>query len=95
MLQLIFNAIYSLLGWLICIYQVGSAMIVNYNHTLVLVLSVLHLSAGILINIFLCSAIKRKNPDRIKNIKSMSAIGCIIIVVPYFLLLLFALIGWL
>ncbi len=93
-LPLILNTLYSMLGWFICIIQVGSSMIADYNSYLVLALSLLHLFVGIIINIFVYSTLKKNNEtNRINDM--LLKIDCTIIIVPYILLLLLTVIGWL
>lgn len=88
------NTLYSILGWLICIAQIGSSMISNYNQFLTLVLAVLQLSVGLFINLFSYFLIKKKNFEKAENCKKFLLIDCAIIILPYFLIILLWIVGW-
>lgn len=87
------NALYSILGWLICIAQIGSSMISNYNQYLMTALAVLQLSVGLFINLFSYFLIK-KNLEKAQNYKKLLLIDCAIIILPYFLIILLWIVGW-
>ena len=89
------NALYSILGWLICITQIGASKIINYNQYLMTALAVLQLSAGLFINVFSHSLIKKKNFEKAQNYKKLLLIDCAIIILPYFLMILLAILYWL
>lgn len=89
------NILYSISGWLLCIVQIGSSMISDYNQSLTLILAVLQLSVGVLVNLFLYFLINKKNPEKTKNHKKRLLIGCAIITLPYFLVTLLWIVGWL
>lgn len=86
------NTVYSISGWLICIVQIGASKISNYNQNLMTALAVLQLSVGLFINIFLYSLIKKKSFEKAKNYKKLMIIDCAIIILPYFLMILLAII---
>ncbi len=94
LLFFILNTLYSILGWLLCIIQIGSSMISNYNQYLTLILAVLQLSVGLFINLFSYFLIKKKNLEKTKNYKKHLLIGCAIITLPYFLIILLWIVGW-
>ena len=75
LLFFVLNILYSIFGWLLCIVQIGSSMIANYNQSLTL--------------------INKKNPEKTKNHKKRLLIGCAIITLPYFLVTLLWIVGWL
>lgn len=87
---LFLNVLYSVLGWLICIAQVGASKIVNYNQNLMTALTLLQLSAGLFINVFLYSLFKKKDFEKARNYKKLLIIDCAIIILPYFLMVLLA-----
>ena len=63
LLWVLFFALYSISGWLLCIVQTGSSMISNYNQWLMLVLALLHLTLGIVTDILIYFFIKRKRAN--------------------------------
>lgn len=84
----VLNILYSILGWFLCIVQIGESMIVNYNQYLIPVLEVLQLSAGLFINLFSYSLMKKKDFEKAQNYKALLLIDCGIIILPYFLMIL-------
>ena len=95
LLFFVLNTLYSILGWLLCIIQIGSSMISNYNQYLTLILAVLHLSVGVFVNLFLYLLIKnKKNLKKVENHKKHLLIGYAIITLPYFLITLLWIVGW-
>lgn len=94
LLIVLINAIYSILGWCICIIQIGSSMIYNYNQYLTLALAVLQLSVGLFINLFSYFLIKKRNLEKAKNYKKVLRINCVIIILPYILIILFGMHEW-
>ncbi|MDE6025427.1 MAG: hypothetical protein K2G45_08235 [Lachnospiraceae bacterium] len=94
LLIVLINAIYSILGWCICIIQIGSSMISNYNQYLTLALAVLQLSVGLFINFFSYFLIKKKSLEKAKNYKELLRINCVIIILPYVLIILLWMLGW-
>lgn len=94
LLFFVLNTLYSILGWLLCIIQIGSSMISNYNQYLTLILAVLHLSVGVFVNLFLYFLINKKNLKKVENHKKHLLIGYAIITLPYFLITLLWIVGW-
>lgn len=93
-LPVILNSLYSILGWLICIVQIGSSMIMNFNQNLIIVLAVLHLFVGLFVNLFLYSLNQKKNVEESHNYKKILLIDSAIIILPYFFIILLWIIGW-
>lgn len=94
LLFFVLNTLYSILGWLLCIIQIGSSMISNYNQYLTWILAVLHLSVGVFVNLFLYFLINKKNLKKVENHKKYLLIGYAIITLPYFLITLLWIVGW-
>lgn len=94
LLFFVLNTLYSILGWLLCIIQIGSSMISNYNQYLTWILAVLHLSVGVFVNLFLYFLINKKNLKKVENHKKHLLIGYAIITLPYFLITLLWIVGW-
>ena len=94
LLIVLINAIYSILGWCICIIQIGSSMISNYNQYLTLTLAVLQLSVGLFINLFSYFLIKKRNLEKAQNYKKLLRINCVTIILPYVLIILLWMLGW-
>lgn len=91
---LVLNILYSILGWLICIVQIGSSKIMNFNQFLVIALAILQISVGLFVNLFSYSKIKKKDVEKAHYYKKLIPIDCAIIILPYFLVILFWFIGW-
>lgn len=81
---ILFNIVYSILGWILCAVQVGASMIANYNQSLVLAL--FQLSVGVLTNLFSYVLIRRKDFGKGQNYKRLLLMDCAIIILPYFLI---------
>lgn len=91
---IILNILYSLLGWLICIVQIGSSMTVHFNQGLVIVLAVLQLCVGLFVNLLWYSSVKKKDAEKVRSYKKILSVDCAIIALPYVLVLLLWSIGW-
>lgn len=86
------NALYSILGWLICIVQIGESMIMHFNQCLIIVLAALQIFVGLFVNLFLYQL--KKDVEITQNYKKLLLIDCAIIILPYFLIILLWIVGW-